>query len=502
MSKKIIGIACLANNKAIGSSGNLIFSNKNDMKFFRNTTIKTSKPGNMNAVIMGRKTYNSIPKSLKHRVNCVVSNSLDTKNTLLEGGTERGRSGELLIINTSVENILEQLKKYTFIENIYVIGGESIYKYFNDNNLFDELILTIVKVPKINYGDTFFPYINFNDYNISKVIDDTTKGIEFLTDNHCNIITKTFYLAKKLPVKINELTDILSINSQEYQYLNLLDKILKNGEMRTTRNSKTISLFGVKMNFDISKSFPLLTTKKMYWKGILKELLWFINANTNSKDLEKDKVRIWKGNSTREYLDSIGLEHYEEGECGPIYGFQWRHFNAEYKGCKADYSGKGVDQLQNIIDLIKNKPTSRRMFMTAWNPGQLDEMALPPCHISYQFYVRNDKITGEKYLDCMMYQRSGDVFLGVPFNIASTATLTYILANITDINPGKINIVIGDAHIYENHIEQVRTQLSRHPLQFPKLEISKKLDINSLDYASFNISNYNYHPSIKASMIP
>jgi len=272
--------------------------------------------------------------------------------------------------------------------------------------------------------------------------------------------------------------------------------------MRTTRNSKTISLFGVKMNFDISKSFPLLTTKKMYWKGILKELLWFINANTNSKDLEKDKVRIWKGNSTREYLDSIGLEHYEEGECGPIYGFQWRHFNAEYKGCKADYSGKGVDQLQNIIDLIKNKPTSRRMFMTAWNPGQLDEMALPPCHISYQFYVRNDKITGEKYLDCMMYQRSGDVFLGVPFNIASTATLTYILANITDINPGKINIVIGDAHIYENHIEQVRTQLSRHPLQFPKLEISKKLDINSLDYASFNISNYNYHPSIKASMIP
>tara|TARA_B110000971_G_scaffold18548_1_gene17004 strand:- start:749 stop:1138 length:390 start_codon:yes stop_codon:yes gene_type:complete len=129
-------------------------------------------------------------------------------------------------------------------------------------------------------------------------------------------------------------------------------------------------------------------------------------------------------------------------------------------------------------------------------------MALPPCHISYQFYVRNDKDTGEKFLDCMMYQRSGDVFLGVPFNIASTATLTYILANITDINPGKINIVIGDAHIYENHIEQVRTQLSRHPLQFPKLEISKKLDINSLDYASFNISNYNYHPSIKASMIP
>ena len=289
-------------------------------------------------------------------------------------------------------------------------------------------------------------------------------------------------------------------NNDEYQYLNLINKVVTLGKLRKTRNANTISLFSEKMDFDISKSFPLLTTKKVYFKGVVKELLWFLNGKTNSKDLENDKVNIWKGNSSREFLDSIGLINNEEGDCGPIYGFQWRHFNAEYQGYSADYTGKGIDQLQNIIDQIKTNPNSRRMFMTAWNPCQLSEMALPPCHVSYQFYVREEG--NDKYLDCMMYQRSGDLFLGVPFNIASTSLLVYILANICNLSPGKVSIVIGDAHIYEDHMEQVKTQLSRNPTKLPTLKINKVLNsIEDLSYEDIILEDYNPQSTIKASMI-
>ena len=497
MSKKIIGIACLANNRAIGNNDTLIFSNKADMQFFKETTLTTTDKNKKNAVIMGRKTFYTLEKLLKGRINCVLTHS----ETFLYDNSMSGRSDDLYICNY-VDKLLQKLNDDPIVETIYVIGGAGIYKYFNDNNLFDTLILTIVSTPTIDYGDVFFPEINFTKYYIKDKIEINNTGREITTGNKCDMNYNIYYLNKNRH-RVNEISDILGTNIQEYQYLNLLDKILKVGEVRETRNSKTISLFGVKMEFDISQSFPLLTTKKMYWKGILKELLWFINGNTNSKDLEKDKVRIWQGNSSREYLDSIGLTQYEEGDCGPIYGFQWRHFNAPYQGHDVDYHGKGIDQLQNIIDLIRTNPNSRRMYMTAWNPCQLKEMALPPCHISYQFYVRKCPDSNIRFLDCMMYQRSGDIFLGVPFNIASTATLTYIIANITDLRPGKITIIIGDAHIYENHIEQVKTQLVRTPYKFPKLVIKNKLtDIDSITYDNFEIENYIRHPGIKAAMVP
>jgi len=287
-------------------------------------------------------------------------------------------------------------------------------------------------------------------------------------------------------------------NDNELGYLHLLENILENGEWRETRNSKTISLFSVKLDFDISRNFPLLTTKKMYWKGICEELLWFLRGDTNSKNLEDKNVTIWKGNSTREFLNKTGLTEYKEGECGPIYGFQWRHFNAKYKGCNADYEGEGIDQLQECIDLIKNDPTSRRIYMSGWNPCQLKEMCLPPCHVSYQFYVNKDN-----ELSCMMYQRSADVFLGLPFNIASTGLLTYIMANFTGKTPSKISIVIGDAHIYEEHIDAVKKQLKRIPYSLPKMNIKERerTKIEDYTYEDFEILDYKYHPIIKAKMV-
>ena len=287
------------------------------------------------------------------------------------------------------------------------------------------------------------------------------------------------------------------MNTNEKKYLDALKDILENGEVRTTRNSKTISKFGVKLDFDISESFPLLTTKKVYFHGVLHELLWFIKGDTNSKNLEKYNVNIWNDNSSREFLDNLKLFNYEEGDCGPIYGFQWRHYGAVYKGPNSNYNGLGIDQLKNCIDLIKRDPTSRRIFMSAWNPVQLDIMALPPCHVSYQFYVSTDK-----KLSCMVYQRSGDMFLGIPFNISSTSLLVYIIAKITNLTPGNVSIVIGDAHIYEDHVEAVKTQLERIPYPSPKLEINKYFsNIDDYKYEHFEVIDYKYHPTIKAVMI-
>jgi thymidylate synthase len=288
----------------------------------------------------------------------------------------------------------------------------------------------------------------------------------------------------------------IKTNKDEYGYLNALSNILKNGCYRKTRNSNTLSIFGVKLDFDIKESFPLLTTKKVYWKGIAEELLWFIKGDTNSKHLEEKNVNIWKGNSSREFLDNIGLTEYEEGDCGPIYGFQWRHFNTPYFGHHTNYEGKGIDQLQNCINLIKNDPFSRRIFMSAWNPEQMEEMCLPPCHVSYQFYVSHDG-----GLSCILYQRSGDMFLGVPFNIASVSLLVYLIASITNTYPDKVSLVIGDAHIYEEHIEQVKIQLDRTPYKFPILNINKKTNIDEYTYNDFEITEYVCHPIIKAPMI-
>jgi thymidylate synthase len=293
--------------------------------------------------------------------------------------------------------------------------------------------------------------------------------------------------------------------SGENHYLALLKDVLENGNQIVGRNGTVISKFSAKIDFDIRDSFPLLTTKQVYWKGVCEELLWFIGGNTDAKLLAEKKVHIWDGNSTREFLDGRGLTHYRDGELGPVYGWQWRHFNSKYIPLDrrdSDYKPEGVDQLKNCIDLIKNDPMSRRIFMTAWNPCQIEDMALPPCHISYNFYVDICPVTGEKLLSTMMYQRSADLFLGVPFNIASTALLTYMIAHVTGCIPNKISIAICNAHIYGEHIDAVKEQLKRIPIASPKLIINRKVEnIDSFRFEDFTLEKYYSHPSIKAKMI-
>ena len=293
----------------------------------------------------------------------------------------------------------------------------------------------------------------------------------------------------------------------EAAYLKLLKLVLETGDERITRNGTTRSLFGAHLSFDLKEGFPLLTTKKMFTKGIIAELIWFLNGRTDNRLLKEQGVHIWDGNSTREYLDSRGLGDYEEDECGPIYGYQWRRFNCPYPGREVPINKIPIDkpeqdQLAKIIHLIKNDPMSRRIVLSGWNPCQMDEMCLEPCHVLYQFYVRFDN-DGQKYLSCHLYQRSADLFLGVPFNIASSALLTHIIANITGCLVDKLIISFGDVHIYQDHIGVVKTQLTRTPYPFPQLEISKKIQLENLEELTleiFSIRNYECWHALKAQM--
>ena len=257
------------------------------------------------------------------------------------------------------------------------------------------------------------------------------------------------------------------------QYLDLLDTILKHGVKKTDRTGTgTISYFGYQMRFDLADGFPLLTTKKVHLKSIIYELLWFLNGDTNVKYLQDHGVRIWN-----EWAD-------ENGDLGPIYGYQWRHWRTP--------DGREIDQISNLINALKKNPDSRRHIVSAWNPADVDDMALPPCHTMFQFYVSDGR------LSCQLYQRSGDSFLGVPFNIASYALLTMMIAQVCGYKPGVFVHTLGDAHIYLNHLEQVNTQLQRTPYPLPTMRINPDVkDLFSFQYEDFALENYQCHPTIK-----
>lgn len=260
------------------------------------------------------------------------------------------------------------------------------------------------------------------------------------------------------------------------QYLDLLQHILVNGEEKTDRTGTgTRSVFGAQMRFDLSQGFPLVTTKKVFMKGIVHELLWFISGITNIKYLVDNDVHIW---------DAWADEH---GELGPVYGKQWRSWPI------GGYNSPTIDQLDNVIHSIRQNPDSRRHIVTAWNPAEVDQMALPPCHCLFQFYVANGK------LSCQLYQRSCDMFLGVPFNIASYALLVEMIANVCGLIPGDFIWTGGDCHIYNNHLDQVALQLERQPKALPKLMLSRKFEnINDIRYEDIELIGYEHHPVIKA----
>lgn len=295
---------------------------------------------------------------------------------------------------------------------------------------------------------------------------------------------------------------IMSKNIEEKKYLDLIQKILAEGNEKKDRTGVgTLSIFGQQSRYNLSK-FPLFTTKKLGIKGIFHELQWILSGCTDNKKLNENKVRIWDGNSSREFLDSRGLNHYEEGDIGPTYGFAVRNFgyHESYSGCKNNYIGKGgFDQLENAINLIKNDPTSRRILISLWDPNVNDLVALMPCMMTYNFYVD----TNNKKLNLSIYIRSSDTLLGYPWNVAYSSLLVYMICNLNgiELTPGELIVSTCDQHIYKNHLEVANQLLEREPYEFPTINVKRKVDrIEDFVVDDFELVNYNAHPYIKAPM--
>ena len=459
----------------IGKDGSMPWYLPADLQYFKEVTTH-SKPGTKNVCIMGRKTWESIPdkfRPLSNRINVILSTTLD------EGELRsKHKSDDIYVFNMGLKEALVALAIIDNIDKIFVIGGRSLLvEAMNLPNLHH---VYVTHIHDIDFKcDTFVSLDNLNDRVIYNKDDSISKTIIE------NDITYTFERYAR-------------VNYEEQQYLNFIKDIILNGTHKSNRTGiDTISIFGYQMRYSLRNGkLPLLTTKRVFWKGIVEELMWFIKGSTNELTLREKGVKIWQDNGTRAFLDSRGLTNREEGDLGPIYGFQWRHFGAEYIDCHTNYSGKGKDQLMEVIDTIKNDPNSRRIILSAWNPLSLDDMALPPCHVLCQFYVAN----GE--LSCQMYQRSCDMGLGVPFNIASYSLLTILIAHICNLKPGDFIHTLGDAHIYSNHIKPLKEQLMRQPRPFPTLNILRH-HANIEDYTinDLQLSGYDPYPSIKMDMV-
>jgi thymidylate synthase len=296
---------------------------------------------------------------------------------------------------------------------------------------------------------------------------------------------------------LNFATNIV-YNHEEAQYISMMRHIIDNGSNREDRtNIGTRAIFGQRNVYSlVDGHIPLLTTKFVPLRLIFEELMWFISGKTDVNILKDKKVHIWDANTSREFLDARGLKDYKEGDAGPIYGHQWRHNGAPYEGCDKDYTGQGFDQLNDVIDKIKSDPHSRRIMICSWNPSDLTRVCLPACHTTVQFYVDNGA------LSCMMYQRSADVALGVPFNIVSYALLTHMIAHITHLKPGTFIHIMGDTHIYNNHIDIIESeQMQRIPYKFPTINISRKID-SIEDFTFEDITLYDYPQNLPRIHLP
>jgi len=331
------------------------------------------------------------------------------------------------------------------VGDVFVIGGQSVYEEAMNLPFCEKILLSLIPEGRENdfECDTFLPQIPPQRFFMSKktpfhgAVDEEEKDEN--SDSNCpeqqqNSSSKKNNKSSKGPLlfTLKEYTNVfevgveaMEVNMEEMQYLDVVRDVIENGVQRGDRTGVgTLSKFGVQMRFSLrNNTLPLLTTKRVFWRGVAEELFWFVRGCTSNQALQERGVHIWDGNGSKEFLESRGLGHREEGDLGPVYGFQWRHFGAEYKTMHDDYTGQGVDQLAQIMETIQTNPNDRRMIMTAWNPLALQDMALPPCHLMCQFYVAN----GE--LSCQMYQRSADMGLGVPFNIASYSLLTIMIAH-------------------------------------------------------------------------
>ncbi len=485
----------------IGNNGDLPWPSiqEDTVRFYKITTI-TQDPKKRNAVIMGRKTWDSIPdenKPLSDRLNIILSLNPYQKNKIKKKYDKKD-----VIVFNEVYKALRHVGYERDIENIFIIGGEQIYKKAFQTNTYDAIDEYVDKM-----------YLTY--------IDDDFKSDCFMpTIPNWMFLIKEEKIMSEIGIPLNfklyknqknNWYGKGGIHRTEGQYIELVKDILNHGQTQNGRNGVTKSIFGPQHEFDLSYGFPILTTKQMPFKTIVKELLFFINGSTNANILKEQGVGIWDANTSKQFLKSRGLD-YEPGDMGPMYGFNWRHFGAIYKGCKTDYDGQGYDQLYNLIDKLVKEPTSRRHLMTTYDPSTVDQSVLAPCHgLTIQFNARS--VANDIILDCKMYQRSVDVALGYPFNITSYALFVHLVCYVTGYKPGKLIMSLGNAHIYKEHIKIIKPQLLRRPLFLPTLKIIKEFDsknattcnrikfLENITCADIKLIDYYSYPAIKMNMI-
>ena len=539
-------VAYTFGKQCIGNNGSIPWNIPEDMAHFKEITIPKTIEYPYSIVIMGRKTWDSIPEKrrpLSQRFNVVLSNDIEyieKQNANHDNKMLDSRTGTLFttwnnffnseyikveedLLNRIPFNRQEQvIQSFTY----YVIGGSQIYnKAIEMCNELDisysinatEIYLTKEQESNTKYtGDVFFPKIDESAIITKASKMNKSKGNDELLYRFINYE----FLPKKNNTYNKNNTYLKSFYTQENDYLSLMSNILENGSSNDDRTGVgTLSIFGSMLKYDLRDTFPLCTTKRMFFRAVFEELMFYLSGKTDNKILQEKGIHVWDGNTTREFLDKRGLQHYKEGDMGQTYGFNFRHFGGEYKGCGVDYSTKnkyidykegvsteyylpsqGYDQLANVNHLIKTEPSSRRIIIDLWDCSTIHKAALPACLCKYQFNVNVKK----KELNLAIYLRSSDYFLANNWNSSCGALFVHLLCNTEgiDLTPGELTVFIADAHLYKTHIEQVKMNLSRQPYPFPKLLIKgeKKKDITTFKFEDIELLGYKAHPNIKAEM--
>uniref|UniRef100_A0A6C0F024 DHFR domain-containing protein n=1 Tax=viral metagenome TaxID=1070528 RepID=A0A6C0F024_9ZZZZ len=553
-------VAYTFGKQGIGSNGTIPWTIPEDMKHFKELTIPKSIEYPFSIVIMGRKTWESIPENrrpLTERFNVILSNNseyierenakygkrmIDSKSGILFSTWDDffSNSNIYLLEKRMMDSVPENMKGYIQRPfSYYIIGGEQIYKkaldMCHDLNLSYSINATEIYLTKeqeqvpqeqdtaSKYAcDTFFPKIDE-----SLIITSVSPFYKSKSDLLYRFIT---YEKTKNSDTIN--IKPKSFYTQENDYLDLMRNILENGSSNDDRTGVgTVSIFGSMLKYDLRDTFPLCTTKRMFFRAIFEELMFYLSGKTDNKILQAKGIHVWDGNTSREFLDKRGLAHYEEGDMGQTYGFNYRHFGGEYKGCGVDYGlqrtstnspdntmeikpssreldglqpSLGYDQVANVINLIKTEPSSRRIIIDLWDCSTVHKAALPSCLCKYQFNVNVKK----KELNLAIYLRSSDYFLANNWNTCCGALFVHLLCNLEgiDLTPGDLTVFIADAHLYKTHLEKVKINLERSPYPFPKLLVNqssqgvKKNDILDFKFEDIELVGYKSYPNIKAEM--
>jgi dihydrofolate reductase/thymidylate synthase len=502
MSKTIL-IVAFDSKKGIARANQIPWDIKEDYNFFQDVSKKEYIKGKKNVCIMGKNTWKALPeqhRGLKDRINIVISSTM-TQEELEKDNIAKSEA-------YLAKNYKESFKICEKLDVGYILicGGSSIYKEaLKGPN--DYIYLTEING---DYAcDTFFPFQDIY-YQITHV---TTGFISYAEMDQKTFMLKDHKKDQMVSVKFtkymymyNKNVNFSLVNKEERQYLDLLEDILKNGDFRQTRNAKTWSLFGKTLEFNLI-NFPLLTTKKMFFRGVFEELLFFLRGDTNTNHLSEIGVKIWEPNTSRDFLDKMGLKEYEPGDMGNLYGYNWLHFGYPYEGMNANYNGKGFDQIKYCLGLIKNDPSNRRIMMTTFDPANSHKGVLFPCHsIVVQFYVEK----GNK-LSATCYNRSQDCLLGLPFNAPSTSLLIHMFCEVINndseykgnkLSPGRLVMNLGDVHIYQDHYSCCIREVLREPFAFPQIKFNRKVtELTDFKFEDVELINYHSYPAIPAKMV-